>query len=248
VTSRRPRSPTTGGEWLGGRRWTGYGAVVVVAIVCVATLLWWQGSRAGSTRPSSAGVLPTAGAIRPQQAPAANDDDQTVPTTAPEDVTWQVWHAVALPYSASAGPSRVDGQVASGFAHTPRGALMAMVQASCRTTAATDPGWRDVIVTMDAPGPGRDARIAVRSKIIFTAEPAPGSFTQIAGFQFISYTPADAVIQLVSKNPDQSLGVVTDRVTWRDGDWKLVLASAGGDATSKQSVASLNGFVPWGAV
>jgi hypothetical protein len=159
-----------------------------------------------------------------------------------------VWHAIALPYSASAGPARVNGQAASGFAHTPRGALMAMVQAAMRTTAATDPGWRDVMMTMDAPGPGRDARIAVRSKFTVTEAPGPGSFTQIAGFQFISYTPTDAVVQLVAKNPNGTFGVVTDRVTWRDGDWKLVLAPEGGDATSRQTASSLDGFIPWGGV
>jgi hypothetical protein len=246
VSTPPPPDPAPGSEWLGGRRWTGYGAIIVVAIVCIAGLLWWQGSR-GDSRPST-GLLPTAGPIRPQHGATGVDEDQMVPTTAPDDVTWQVWHAIALPYSASAGPARVNGQAASGFAHTPRGALMAMVQAASRTTAATDPGWRDVIMTMDAPGPGRDARIAFRSKITFTAEPAPGSFTQIAGFQFISYTSTDAVIQLVAKNPDGTLGLVTERVTWRDADWKLVLAPDGSGATNKQTVNSLEGFIPWGGV
>lgn len=44
---------------------------------------------------------------------------------APEGLAWEKIAGVALPVSADAGPARIDGAVASGFAHTPQGAVLA---------------------------------------------------------------------------------------------------------------------------
>jgi hypothetical protein len=192
--------------------------------------------------PAATGV-PAPSAPPEQAAPAV-----TVPTTPPPDVTWQVWRTLALPVSRTAGPREISGDAASGFARTPTGALLAAVQAASRKVAAGEPGWRQVADAMIAPGPGRDAWIAARGRVRHHDEPVPGTFAQVAGFQFVSYTPTDAVVQLASRNADGSFGVVALHVAWLDGDWRLVLAPDGGDATSKQRAASLAGFVPWGGV
>lgn len=239
-------------QWLGGRRWTAVAAIAVVLIMLVAALTWWLG-RGDSAEPRGAvpgPATPTSGnSTVPGAIPEVTVDnaDQEIPTTAPTDVTWQVWHALALPFSASAGPARVKGQVASGFAHTPTGALIAYAQASSRVVAATDPGWRDVYNAMLAPGQSRNDAIKVRAKRTMTKEPAPGTFTQFAGFHFISYTPSDAVIQIASRNrdsPTYTTGI--GHMTWAEGDWKLVLELD--SPPSKQVVGSLDGFVPWGSV
>jgi hypothetical protein len=241
-------------EWFGGRRWTGYGAVVVLALIVVlAGFVFWPrgdpGGQGGATATSTAAPVSTDAGDSPAQSPSATlpAADQTVPTSAPKDVSWQLFHTLAVPTSPTAGPTRVQGQVASGFAHTPTGALIAAAQAQGRKAAALDPGWRDVVTRMIAPGPGRDAWIKNREKITVSAEPAPGSFAQIAGFQFVSYTPSDAVIQMVGDSAGL-LNVVNLHVTWLEGDWKLVLAPDGGVASSKQQVTSLAGFVAWGGV
>ena len=252
-------------EWLGGRRWTGYGAILVVAVVAQSALVWWhqRGSQGSSPAVPIASGSATTGVDVPAPGSTAGDSgagtastlttgaadtDQTVPTAAPRAVTWQVWHAVLLPFSASAGPAHVRGQAAYGFAHTPVGALIAAAQAGSRRVAATDPGWRDVVSTMIAPGPGRDVWISNRSKVAFTQEPAPGTFSQLAAFQFVSYSPADAVIQLVSRASDGSFGVLDEHVVWQDGDWKLVLAPDGGEAHSMLRLNSLAGFIAWGGI
>jgi hypothetical protein len=171
-----------------------------------------------------------------------------VPAAPPLDVSWQVWHTIALPFSRTAGPAVVQGDVARGFAHTPTGALLAVVQASSRKVAATDTAWRDVARAMLAPGAGRDAWVAARARARLADAPAPGTFAQVAGFAFVSYTPSEAVVQLACRNADGGFGVIAMHVTWLDGDWRLVLAPDGGDATSKQHAASLAGFVAWGGV
>lgn len=238
-----------GSEWFGGRRWTGYAAIAVAALVAVSALIWWQGR--GGVPPASStsrGTAPTAPSAATPSAVGLDNSDQRVPTSPPSEISWQVWHAIALPYSRTAGPSRAEGQAVSGFAHTPTGALIAVLHASSRKTAALDPGWREVVQTMVAPGPGRDAWITNRSKITVTAAPAAGSFAQYAGFQFVTYTPDDAVIQLVTRTSDGSLSVINEHAIWLSGDWKLVLAADGGDATSMQRLSSMEGFIAWGGV
>lgn len=244
MTESAPEGP---GQWLGGRRWTGVVAAAVLLIMLLAVLTWWRGhGDAAPPAAAPAAVVPTGSSTVPGV--KTGDGDQAIPASAPKDVTWQVWHAIALPFSASAGPSHVDGQVAAGFAHTPAGALIAYAQASSRFIAATDPGWQDVYTTMLAPGPGRDENIQARTRLHLTGTPAPGTFAQFAGFRFISYAPTDAVIQIASKNPNATTYVaVVAHMTWLDGDWKLVLPAADAPGT-KQVLASLDGYVPWGSV
>jgi len=173
---------------------------------------------------------------------------EAVPSGPPADITWQAWRTIALPYSRQAGPATVVGDVASGFAHTPTGALLAAVQASSRKVAAGETSWRLVSTAMLAPGPGRDAWMAARARVTLAADPAPGTFAQVAGFQFVSYTATDAVVQLASRNADGGFGVVALHLTWLDGDWRLVLAPDGSDATAKLRATSLDGFIAWGGV
>jgi hypothetical protein len=243
VTESAPEGP---GQWLGGRRWTGVVAAAVLLIMVLAVLTWSR-SQGDAPPPAAAptAVVPTGSTVPGVK---VNNGDRAIPTSAPTDVTWQVWHAIALPFSATAGPSRVDGQVASGFAHTPTGALVAYAQASSRFIAATDPGWQDVYTTMIAPGPGRDENTTAREKLHLTGMPTPGSFAQFAGFRFISYAPTEAVIQIASKDPNGPTYVaVVAHMTWLDGDWKWVLPPSDAPST-KQALATLSGFVPWGSV
>jgi hypothetical protein len=241
-----PRRPARRGP----HAWPAAPPAAVLAAVLAA------GCSAGPT-PASAGSPATtrpaatsgarAAAAPAATAPARGTPDAAVPSAPPAGVTWQVWRTIALPYSA-AGPAWVDGDAAGGFAHTPTGALLGAVHATSRKAAAGDAGWPGVARALLAPGAGRDAWIATRSRVRHPDAPQPGTFAQVAGFQFVSWTDTDAVVQLVSRNPDTSYGVVALHVTWLDGDWRLVLAADGGDAASKQRTTSLAGFVAWGGV
>jgi hypothetical protein len=236
--------------------------VALVALVLLGGTMWWNtrtaatapavtnGGTSTTTRPGAASAAPSAvpGAHVLAAARAGSAGDLQVPSAPPAGVSWRVWRTIAMPYSADAGPARVEGDVASGFARTPVGALLAAVQASSRKAAAGEPGWRDVALRMLAPGAGRDAWIAARGRVQHPDVPGSGTFAQVSGFQFVSWTATDAVVQLASRNPDGSFGVVTLHLAWVDGDWRLVLAPDGGDASSKQRAASLAGFVAWGGV
>ncbi len=81
-----------------------------------------------------------------------------------------------------------------------------------------------------------------------TDSPTPGTYLQTAGYQFVTYTPQTAVIQLVSQGASSNYQVVTNTVEWIGGDWKLVLQANGSTSPNAQSVSSMAGFIVWGGV
>src|SRR5689334_18740018 len=89
-------------------------ALVVAAGVAIALLPSPNDHpTAGPTTPPAATGTPGTDATgTPNGATAPTD----VPTVAPGDVTWQLVGQEAVPVSASAGPRRVNGGTASGYA------------------------------------------------------------------------------------------------------------------------------------
>jgi len=74
----------------------------------------------------------------------------------------------------------LDGDIATGYAHTPVGALIAAANISTRYFLALDLNYRQAAEAMVAPGVGRDVWIALRAKESHpTADPA-GTYAQIA--------------------------------------------------------------------
>lgn len=184
-----------------------------------------------SALPSTAGCHPT-------------DTSQQIPQSPPA-ATWTVFKTIAVPTSPVAGPMVFNGQMASCFAHTPAGALIATWQIYVRSVFADQ--WRQVTEAQIMPGPGRDAFIANRS--MFTGDTSdPGAYGQVAGFTFAAYSPTTAVVQLITRFSDGSMQVGTATVVWSSGDWRLQLQPDGAAAASVQPVESLEGFIAWGGV
>ncbi|MGH3533093.1 MAG: hypothetical protein ACRDR6_31215 [Pseudonocardiaceae bacterium] len=182
------------------------------------------------------------GAIAPPDAQL----DQTVPTSPPASVRWELYQRVALPYSATAGPQTIDGSVARGYAHTPTGALIAAAQIPSRSLLSPDDSWRQVVNQQVMPGPGRDRFTQLRSQITTDDTPDP-RLGQIAGFRFITYRPEIAVIQLATKFTNGHMQVTTTTMQW-DGDWKEVLQPDGSDSPTVQAIPDLTGIVGWSGV
>lgn len=180
-------------------------------------------------------------------APPETQLDQTVPTSPPADVQWQLYQREALPYSASAGPRTIDGAVARSYAHTPTGALIAAVQIGARTLLSGGDSWRQVAEKQVMPGPGRDRFIQLRSQVTVDGPPDP-RLGQIAGFRFVTYTPETAVIQFATKFSDGHMQVTTGTVQWSDGDWKQLLQPDGSASPTVQEIPDLTGMVSWSGV
>jgi hypothetical protein len=187
--------------------------------------------------------------VAPASSPAATANgcgvspgEQAVPVSAPASVTWQLYDTVALPFSSQAGPTVIAGDVARCYAHSPTGALVAAVQIAIRYALATN--WPAVIAEQVMPGTGRNVYAAQRPGVNVTIQ--AGEFGQIAGFQFVTYSAALAVVQIVVQLPSGELQVTTMTVQWSGGDWRLQLQPDGSPGPNVQQVASLTGFIPWG--
>lgn len=170
------------------------------------------------------------------------ESDQAIPRSAPP-VTWTLFNSIAVPKSVTAGPLDVRAEVPRCYAHTPVGALIAQQQISIR--AGFGPAWRSIMREQMVPGPGREA--FARARAAFVPSSQPGSYAQTAGFRFISYSPASAVIQIASRAPDGGLWATTSTMVW-DGMWKLQPTTDGKTASAAQELTSLEGFVAWGGV
>ncbi len=178
---------------------------------------------------------------------------QAVPQVAPADITWQLWRGVALPWSASAGPGSVHGDVAACFAHSPLGALLAAVQLPYRV--GYSPHWLVAVDAMTVPNAGRQALIRqVRASIAtqgtgFLYAPTPESqIQQVAAFQVVSYDGGTAVIDLVERSESGTMGVAPFTVQWLDDDWRLVLEPTGALSGPAQPVSSTVGYIAWAGV
>ena len=177
------------------------------------------------------------------QPAVAPDEPLLVP---PADLLWRGFMGVALPYSATAGPTVIGDPVVAGFARSQQGALLAVAHLGVRYLLTPGEGWRLVLDRLVLPGDGRDAFARMRAGLEPQAE--PDTYGQFAGFRVVTFTPDVAVLQLVSRFPDSGvLQVTTSTVHWRDGDWRLQLQPDGGPSPTAQAVPSLDGFVVWGA-
>jgi hypothetical protein len=246
-----PEPPTAGRVWFGGRHWTGVAAVgVILLLLVLVVFLLARPHRDGSAGPtppavSTPGSSPAPATSAPSSASAPPLDVST-PTAIPAGITWSLYQSVAVPSSPAAGPSRVSGDIATGYAHTPVGALVATANISTRYFLAVDADFREAAEAMVAPGVGRDAWIALRTKQSHPSADPAGTYAQIAGFNVLSYSSTDSVVQLATRAADGSLQSVAEHVMWLAGDWKLVLSPDGGQSTNAQPLESLAGFVSWG--
>ncbi|MFF5264616.1 hypothetical protein ACFY4C_37310 [Actinomadura viridis] len=211
--------------------------MVLGAAVLVAT---GGEDSAGGTGPAPPGTV-AAGECRP------SNTRQQIPTAAPADVTWQVFNAFVLPVSASAGPMVFEGELARCYAHTPTGALVAAAQIGFRYSVVSD--WRALAARQLVDGSGKAAFLAKRSASPMPRVPERGKVGQLAGFQFVTYDPATAVVQLVVRNHlENNFMVSALTVKWRGGDWQLELQPNGVGNTDPQVLATMDGYIAWGGV
>jgi hypothetical protein len=219
-------------------------AMVVIAGVVVA-LLPSPGARPNAG-PTGTGA-PTTPATGGGTAPAPTDLPTDIPTVAPAGVSWQLVGLEAVPTSASAGPYRVSGGTASGYAHTPTGALVAIAQLAVRAAPESGQGsWEPTITQQFLPGADRDKLLAaIRAEGPVQADPGE-RLPQVSGFRYISYTPDTAVVGLVVGPTNTKYTITTLTVVWRDGDWRMVAPPGATWATLTQPLTDLSNVVPWG--
>jgi hypothetical protein len=167
----------------------------------------------------------------------------TIPTTPPAGVTWQLFQGVAVPTSATDGPTRITGTVYAGYSHTPYGALIAALQIGTRYLVTPNNGWRPVTQEQVMPGSVRDTYTAARATS--GDNPPSGGLAQFAGFRFVTYNADIAVISVATRSPQGGLASLDSTMHWVDGDWKYELPPIG---TQFQPLTDLTNYTPWQGV
>ncbi len=95
-----------------------------------------------------------------------------------------------------------------------------------------------------APGEGRDAGL----KLLASVPPgeSSGNRSQLAGFTFLNYDEAGAVVDLAFRTGSGGYAHLPVSMRWVDGDWKVVVPPSGDLAESVRGLPDLTGYVPWG--
>ena len=139
-----------------------------------------------------------------------------------------------------AGPRDTRRGVAAGFAHDPLGALLAAVNIGVRANAQ----WGPRIFTAVIRGQitGSDAAVllancqasydqASRAEGVTGGQPLGNADVAEEAFRWVAYTPAAAIVDLVSAGPASQGTTVRAStqigLTWAGGDWKVIAPPGG---------------------
>jgi hypothetical protein len=227
----------------------GKGTLVGATVVLVATValaVWLL-----TTGPGPQAVTDSPSTIPPRDAVAAgascnppSDQSADALVIPPVELQWSVLAGNVVP-SAAAGPGLVQGSVARCFAHDAAGALLAAIRIPLAIGTAGADTWRGVVDAGLVPGPGTDAVVAIADQAysVIGAGATGQSPAPVAGFKFIAYSPSEAVVAVVFRNPTGALFVSDTVVVWFGGDWRVEPGLDGQLGSPPAQVASLVGFV-----
>jgi hypothetical protein len=206
------------------------------------------GLSARSSAPAGAAPSAATGA-------GSGGQDQQVPTVDLSGLRWSDFYGVELPVSALAGPRDTSGGLAAGFARSPLGALLAAVNIGVRANAQWGPRIFAAVISRQVTGPDAAALLAncevgygQASQFRHVADGQPLGTVDVTeeGFRWVAYTPAAAILDLVSAGPSSQGSTVRAstqiEAVWDGGDWKLVAPPGGDWGNAATGLSSLSGY------
>jgi len=240
------------------RRFALLAAGALIALAAVGAGIAWPGRHAAPGVPGSTGQART---IRPSAAASSPPTPGQLPRTDLADVGWMDFYGVELPVSRSAGPRDVRRGLASGFADSPLGALLAAVNIAVRANAQWGPGIFGPTIRDQVTGPGTAALLsACRSSYeqASLATGVPGGkplgrvYVAEEAFRWVAYTPSDATVDIVSAGPGSGAGPGSDgstvravtrvEVAWSGRDWRVIAPPGGDWGNSAAPLTSITGY------
>jgi hypothetical protein len=227
-------------------------AVFTLAVLCIAAAVLARGyARPDHARPEPA---------RTTQAPAPTRLAGRPPAELPlaaagQGLSWTDFYGIELPVSASDGPRDTRRGLASGFADTPRGALLAAINIAVRTAAQWGTAIFRPTITRQVTGPNTglllQADYGAYTQLRAAAHVRPGqpagrgNATE-AGYRFTAWTPAGATVDIVTAGPGAGgttvLASTRIQVIWQRGDWRVVAPPGGDWASAATAMSSLTGY------
>jgi len=234
----------------GARRLILPAAAAAVILLGTGLAFALTGSPPASRNPAATTTVSPAGAAGP-----GSQVQPQVPRVSLASVRWSGFYGVELPVSEQAGPYDTSGGVAAGFAHTPLGALLAAVNIGVRANAQWGPRIFTAVIRGQVTGPDAAALLAGCQGAYDQAAQSDGvtggqqlgtvDVTEQA-FRWITYTPAAAILDLVSAGPGSNGATVRASVqmdvVWDGGDWKVVAPPGGDWGNAAAELSSLAGY------
>ena len=237
-----------------GTRFSPWLITSVVVLAAVPVLAAWvvlspgPRARALNQAPNVAEPVASATTTGPTGVcPAPADTGHTTLLSAPSDTTWSVIDGALAPASPTAGPAQVTATVSSCFAHDPEGALIAAVRLQEQVADATVGSWPAAAAAL-APSSTTDtikAQVAAALAQTVTASDPGQPFAEVAGFDLLSYSSAQAVVDLVYRTQAGALYAAVTTLAWTGGDWRLVPVGVNSLTSPQTTVANLVGYVEW---
>ncbi|WP_250324923.1 hypothetical protein [Williamsia sp. CHRR-6] len=193
-------------------------AVTLLARSCDPTPSSVGGSRVGaSTAPSAA-----KGSLVPQiPHRTLTPADPDYLTAAPQGISWQRVDGVPLPFSATDGPTRIQGAVTGGYSNSPQGAVLAAAQIAFRL--AFSPDYQAVVDAQT------DVSDSTRAQLVAAREagpqPDPAVIAQFAAapvaFRVSAFADNHATVYLAyPRTPGAQVRFSRSALIWEGGDWR----------------------------
>jgi hypothetical protein len=215
--------------------------IAVAALAVLAGIITSVIPRGGPASPARPGTLG-----RPPQASAAVGAPVT-PVTDVSGLQWAHDQGYLLPESVQAGPHVMNGGLASGFADTPLGALVAMINIAVRTAWEFGPTVFQPTIESQVTGPYASEMLSLDQDAYGNETgQADGPYARITGYQWAGYTPSDATADLAEEGPVDGVttyAAIQIQAQWVNGDWRVVAPPGGDWANSATEIGSLNGYL-----
>ncbi|WP_045824995.1 hypothetical protein [Williamsia herbipolensis] len=210
---------------LDGRGWAII-AALVVAVVVVTLLVRSCGtdptSDSGALGQSSTAPMSAKGSLVPQiPHRTLSPADPDYLTAAPKGISWQRVDGVPLPFSATDGPTRIQGAVTGGYSNSPQGAVLAAAQIAFRL--AFSPDYQAVVdAQTDVSDATRTQLIAARAA---GPQPDPALISQFASapvaFRVSAFADNHATVYLAyPRTPGNQVRFSRSALIWEGGDWR----------------------------
>jgi hypothetical protein len=253
----RPRNPWCWCWQCRVRRRRRFAAGLVILIVL--GLAAHQDTHSHHTRPIPARTTPAsrrspAGPAR--RAPAVSS--AILEADAGQGLTWASFHGMQLPTSATSGPRDTRGGLASEFADTPQGALLAAINIGVRTAAQWGSAIFRPTITRQVTGDSAPALLQAEETAyaqlratdrVRPGQPAGPGYAAEADYRFVAWSPAAATVEVVTAGPAADgttvLAATRVQVLWQHGDWRVVGPPGGNWANAAIAISSLTGYTPF---
>jgi hypothetical protein len=206
---------------------------LLVAVVIGGGVALMLGRGGSASRTATAALAPVRVSSSGCSLPPGSQDVSSVELSPPAIVGWHQVGNMEVPEApATLGPEHESGGWFYCYQHSPAGALLAAIDVWASGTAAS------------AGQVARHVAVNVTPRALGSDELPPG--LSLAGYQYMSYTPREAVIEVVFEVYDRGDVEVTTPVVWVPGlrDWRLDVPESGSVSSSVVD-SSLAGYVAW---